>query len=131
MLAARLCPPGIEGTLFAALMSVYNASGVVSNQLGAVLTHALGVTETDFTNLWLLVTICSLSNLLALPLLDFLDEAPEPVDSEALPAAGNGVAEQDPADRNGALDDRVVANSVSDAVQDAVSTSDRNSIEKG
>jgi hypothetical protein len=33
-LAASLCPPGIEGTLFATLMSIYNASGLVSTELG-------------------------------------------------------------------------------------------------
>lgn len=49
----------------------------MSSQLGAVLTHALNVTESDFSNLWLLVTICSFSNLISLPLLNFVDEAPD------------------------------------------------------
>ena len=31
---ASLCPPGIEGTLFASLMSIYNAGGLVSSELG-------------------------------------------------------------------------------------------------
>jgi len=30
VLAARLCPEGVEATLFAALMSVFNAGGVAS-----------------------------------------------------------------------------------------------------
>ena len=30
VLASSLCPPGVEGTLFATLMSIYNASGTVS-----------------------------------------------------------------------------------------------------
>lgn len=77
VLAARLCPPGIEGTLFAALMSIYNGSGAVSTELGALLTRWLGVTESDFSNLGPLLAICAFSNLLALPLLDFLDEAPD------------------------------------------------------
>lgn len=77
VLAARLCPPGVEGTLFAALMSIYNASGVASSELGAVLTHALGVTETNFDRLWILVAICSLSYLLPLPLLGLLDQKKE------------------------------------------------------
>ncbi|MEM1425597.1 MAG: folate/biopterin family MFS transporter, partial [Cyanobacteria bacterium P01_H01_bin.130] len=61
VLAARLCPPGVEATLFALLMSVLNLSGAVSQELGALLTHLLGVTESNFDNLWLLVTITSLS----------------------------------------------------------------------
>lgn len=77
VLAARLCPPGVEGTLFAALMSVYNASGATSSELGAILTHALGVTETNFDNLWILVALCSLTYLLPLPLLSLLDPADE------------------------------------------------------
>lgn len=74
VLAARLCPPGVEGTLFAALMSIYNASGAASSELGAVLTHALNVTETNYDNLWILVVICSLSYMLPLPLLGLLDQ---------------------------------------------------------
>lgn len=79
VLAARLCPPGVEGTLFAALMSLYNASGATSNELGAFLTASLGVTETNFDNLALLVVICNLSSLLPLPLLNFVDRAPQDV----------------------------------------------------
>lgn len=75
VLAARLCPPGVEGTLFAALMSIYNASGAVSSELGAILTHALGITETSFDKLWLLVILCSVSSLVAVPLLSLLDRA--------------------------------------------------------
>lgn len=75
VLAARLCPPGVEGTLFAALMSIYNSSGAVSNELGAILTHAFGITESNFDNLWILVVLCSVSSLVALPLLSLLDPA--------------------------------------------------------
>jgi hypothetical protein len=74
VLAARLCPEGIEATLFALLMSVMNVAGLCSYQLGAGLTHFLGVTDVDFTNLWLLVLITNLSNLIPLPLLGWLPE---------------------------------------------------------
>ncbi|MEL6159835.1 MAG: folate/biopterin family MFS transporter [Cyanobacteria bacterium J06623_5] len=75
VLSARLCPPGVEATLFALLMSVVNLSGLLSHELGALLTHQLGVTETDFTNLWLLVLITNLTTLLPLPLLGMLPAA--------------------------------------------------------
>lgn len=81
VLAAKLCPPGVEGTLFAALMSVYNASGATSTEIGALLTKALGITETNFDNLWVLITLCSFSGLLALPLLGLIDEAPPSVET--------------------------------------------------
>lgn len=72
VLSARLCPPGIEATLFALLMSVWNLSGLLSHEIGALLTHILGVTETNFDKLWLLVVITNLSTLLPLPLIKWL-----------------------------------------------------------
>ena len=76
VLAARVCPEGVEATLFAALMSVFNAGGVVSGALGAGLTKALGVTADDFENLFWLVLVCNLSSLAPLAGLGWLDEAP-------------------------------------------------------
>lgn len=55
VLAARMCPEGVEATLFATLMSLLNGGGSVGNVLGAALTAALGVTSTNFDNLFLLV----------------------------------------------------------------------------
>jgi hypothetical protein len=55
VLAAKICPEGLEATLFAGLMSVFNAGGVASGALGAALTEALHVTADDFDNLALLV----------------------------------------------------------------------------
>ena len=75
VLSARLCPPGVEATLFALLMSVVNLSGLLSHELGALLTHWLKVTETDFSNLWLLVLVTNLTTLLPLPLLGMLPQA--------------------------------------------------------
>jgi folate/biopterin transporter len=72
VLAARLCPPGIEATLFALLMSVYNLAAFLSYEIGAGLMHLLNVNETDFTNLWLLVVITNLTTLLPLPFLGWL-----------------------------------------------------------
>lgn len=75
VLSARLCPPGVEATLFALLMSILNLAGLLSHELGAVLTHWFGVTETNFDNLWLLMTVTNLSTLLPLPLLFLLPDA--------------------------------------------------------
>ncbi|KAL5210273.1 hypothetical protein ABZP36_005896 [Zizania latifolia] len=77
VLAAKLCPPGVEATLFATLMSISNAGGVTGGLLGAGLTQLLGVTKDDFENLALLIAVCNLSSLLPLPLLGLLpDESP-------------------------------------------------------
>jgi hypothetical protein len=69
VLAARICPRGVEGTLYALLMSVINFGSVISNEIGSALTHFLHISATDFTNLWILIIICSCCSLLPLPLL--------------------------------------------------------------
>lgn len=72
VLAARLCPPGVEATLFALLMSISNLGGLLSYQLGALLMHLMGITQTNFSNLWILVVIANVSTLLPLPFLSWL-----------------------------------------------------------
>ncbi|CAI7762818.1 unnamed protein product [Closterium sp. NIES-54] len=75
VLAARVCPPGIEATLFATLMSVSNGASVFGGVMGAGLTNWLGVTSSDFTNLPTLIAICNFSSLLVLPFLNLLPAA--------------------------------------------------------
>ncbi|WP_427162299.1 folate/biopterin family MFS transporter [Aliinostoc sp. HNIBRCY26] len=72
VLAARLCPPGVEASLFALLMSVSNLAGMVAYEFGAIIMHWLGITESNFDSLWLLVLITNLSTLLPLPFLNWL-----------------------------------------------------------
>jgi len=72
VLSARLCPKGIEATLFALLMSIWNLAGLTSQELGALLTHWLGVTETNFDYLAPLIIITNLTTLLPLLLLNWL-----------------------------------------------------------
>ena len=86
VLAARLCPPGVEATLFALLMSVSNTANLVSYELGALLMHWLGISETNFTQLWLLVVITNFSTLLPLPFLHWLPTAEAAPEVLILPA---------------------------------------------
>jgi hypothetical protein len=69
VLAARLCPPGVEASLFAALMSLSNAGSGVGDVAGAALTAALGVTGASFAGLPTLVALCSVGRLMPLLLL--------------------------------------------------------------
>ncbi len=89
VLCARLCPPGVEATLFALLMSISNLAGLLSYEGGALLTHWLGITDRNFDNLWLLVLITNLSTLLPLPFLSWLPaedtENGEPNNQNTLP----------------------------------------------
>ncbi|MEH2449528.1 MAG: folate/biopterin family MFS transporter [Nostoc sp.] len=86
VLAARLCPSGVEATLFALLMSVFNSAGTVSRAFGALITYWLGITATNFESLWLLVLITNLSTLLPLPFINWLpaaeDQTETPKDEE-------------------------------------------------
>ncbi|TKY51172.1 Folate-biopterin transporter 1 [Spatholobus suberectus] len=74
VLAARLCPEGMEATLFATLMSVSNGGSVVGGLLGAGLTQLFGITKDRFNNLAALIILCNISSLLPLPLLGLLPE---------------------------------------------------------
>lgn len=73
VLAARICPPGVEAVLFATLMSIFNGASTVGTEIGALLTKVLGVTENNFENLGLLTIICNLSSLYPLLLIGLLD----------------------------------------------------------
>ncbi len=75
VLSARLCPLGVEATLFALLMSVLNLGGLVSSELGALLMEWFGITPTNFESLWLLILIAALSSLLPLSLIGWLPDS--------------------------------------------------------
>lgn len=77
VLAAKLCPEGMEATLFTTLMSISNGGSVLGGLIGAGLMQIFGVTKDSFDNLAYLIVLCNLSSLLPLPLLGLL-----PQDSE-------------------------------------------------
>nr|XP_016455287.1 PREDICTED: folate-biopterin transporter 1, chloroplastic-like isoform X1 [Nicotiana tabacum] len=72
VLAARICPLGMEATFFATLMSIANGGSTLGGLLGAGLTQIFGVTKDRFDNLALLIVVCNLSSLLPLQLLSLL-----------------------------------------------------------
>ncbi|TKW11883.1 hypothetical protein SEVIR_5G001600v4 [Setaria viridis] len=51
ILSGQLCPPGIEGTLFALFMSINNLGSTLGSFLGAVLASALNISTAQFDNL--------------------------------------------------------------------------------
>ncbi|KAI5669141.1 hypothetical protein M9H77_18994 [Catharanthus roseus] len=69
VLSSKLCPPGIEGTFFALLMSIDNAGLLSSSWGGGMLLHILKVTRTQFNNLWLAILIRSILRITPLSLL--------------------------------------------------------------
>lgn len=72
VLGARVCPEGVEATLYALLMSITNFGGVISSEWGSLFTQMFGVTSTDFTNLWKLVLLCHAFDLIPIASLRLL-----------------------------------------------------------
>lgn len=63
VMGARICPVGVEGTLYALLMSITNIGGVVGEEWGSLLTTMFGISSDNFTNLWKLMLVCHLFDL--------------------------------------------------------------------
>lgn len=77
VLAARLCPEGVEATLFATLMSLLNGGSFLGSALGSGLTNLFGVTSDNFDNLAPLIGLCTLLTLAPLPFLRLLPKSME------------------------------------------------------
>ncbi|KAF7017174.1 hypothetical protein CFC21_030651 [Triticum aestivum] len=84
VLCSKLCPPGIEGTFYALLMSIQNVGLLMSAWWGGLLLHTLNVTRSEFTNLWAVVLIRNVSRLLPLMLLFLVPQSDQ--NSTLLPA---------------------------------------------
>jgi folate/biopterin transporter len=59
VLCAKLCPRGIEGTLFALLMSISNVSYSVSEFWGAFVCDWMGIAKDEYDMLWLAIVLRS------------------------------------------------------------------------
>lgn len=57
ILSGQLCPPGIEGTLFALFMSINNFGSTLGSFVGAGLASVLNISSGSFDNLLLGVGI--------------------------------------------------------------------------
>lgn len=66
VLSAKICPAGVEGTLFALLMSISNFSSSVSAYWGSLICYLAGVDHDHYANLPWLIIIRSLFKLVPL-----------------------------------------------------------------
>ncbi|KAL9319783.1 hypothetical protein ACSQ67_011622 [Phaseolus vulgaris] len=62
ILSGQLCPPGIEGTLFALFMSINNFGTTVGSFVGAGLASVLNIDSGSFDNLLLGIIVHALCN---------------------------------------------------------------------
>jgi hypothetical protein len=85
----RLCPEGVEATLYASLMSLNNAAMGTAALLGAGMTKLFSITSSNFDHLSLLLLTCNLMSLLPLPLVGWV---PDSSTNAATAAAGGAAA---------------------------------------
>lgn len=57
ILSGQLCPPGIEGTLFALFMSINNLGSTLGSFVGAGLASLLSISSGSFDNLLLGIVV--------------------------------------------------------------------------
>jgi len=77
VLACRLCPKNIEGTMYAVIMSSINFGSMISTQLGGLLAYSLNITEDNFDNLWLSILISNGTTLLPLIFINLIESKQE------------------------------------------------------
>ncbi|GAB4836800.1 hypothetical protein Ancab_001713 [Ancistrocladus abbreviatus] len=75
VLSSKLCPPGIEGTFFALLMSIDNIGILTAAWGGGLLMHVLNITRTKFHNLWIAILIRNILRILTVGLLFLVPRA--------------------------------------------------------
>ena len=74
VIATQLCPVGLEGMLFATIISANNLSNIIGKLLGGLLTKQIGITNDNFTNIPFFIILTNLFGLI--PLL-FLKKIPK------------------------------------------------------
>lgn len=74
VIATKVCPPGLEGMLFATIISANNLSNIIGKILGGLLTKQIGITNDNFTNIPFFIILTNLFGLI--PLL-FLKKIPK------------------------------------------------------
>ena len=84
VLSTKLCPPGIEATFFAVLMSVMNFGATISYWLGSLMMKWLGITEYQFDALWLLIIITNCTSLIPILFIKWLPDAQVDIDSNGI-----------------------------------------------
>jgi folate/biopterin transporter len=72
VIATKVCPPGIEGMLFATIISANNLSNIIGKLLGGLLTKQMGITNDNFTNIPFFIILTNLFGLIPLLFLKFI-----------------------------------------------------------
>eukprot|EP01062_Namystynia_karyoxenos_P066600 TRINITY_DN60509_c0_g1_i1.p1 TRINITY_DN60509_c0_g1~~TRINITY_DN60509_c0_g1_i1.p1 ORF type:complete len:618 (+),score=186.94 TRINITY_DN60509_c0_g1_i1:87-1856(+) len=77
ILLAKICPEGVEGSVYALVTTVQMSGGLVGGTLSAEATKGFGITLDDFSNLWRLTLLVSCLKLLPLACVPLVPRHPE------------------------------------------------------
>ena len=66
IVCAKVSPENVEGSVYSFLTMSSNISFAIGNSFSALITAKLGISVTEFKNLWLLICLASASSLLPL-----------------------------------------------------------------
>ena len=72
VIATQVCPLGLEGMLFATIISANNLSNIIGKLLGGLLTKQIGITNDNFTNIPFFIILTNLFGLIPLFFLKFI-----------------------------------------------------------
>jgi hypothetical protein len=78
ILSSKLCPDGLEATLYAMFMSLINLGETIALYSGSLLMVSLGVTEGNYSNLYIGIILKSFLRLLLLPVLIYFTPTGSP-----------------------------------------------------
>ena len=76
VLAAKICPEGVEGSLYATLMSISNFAGVISSEWGSLFANMYGVNHNHFNNFWKLIVLCNIIDLFPIASVRLVKDSP-------------------------------------------------------
>lgn len=72
IISAKLCPKGIEGMIWAILLSTCDLASSISGYISSACLKLLGITTYDYDQFWLLLVITNIINLYPLFMIPFI-----------------------------------------------------------
>lgn len=82
--ACNICPKDIEATIYAMLMAVTNFGSLMGGQIGNAILYSMGITQTDFSKLWMFIAFTSVFLLLPIPWVHLIMEPKKEEDKNSV-----------------------------------------------
>lgn len=81
-LVAKICPVGIEGSLYALIMSISNFGGTLSSEWSAVMASAMGITKLNFDKFIPFIIVCNILAIIPIVAVQLLNDVNIDSDSD-------------------------------------------------